>query len=142
MQFYIVDTNPERSAKLLPDYALVQVQLREGWQILSDIGHRFGVTWDGQNKCYNKHHPLTRSFSCSGRFDTLTIHYEACLLEHARRDFMSTTWHVRFKDLPANEIWAELPDTPEEETAHYLLTQKHAHLSATETKRLEGIWLP
>ena len=60
MQFYVIHENPKRNAELLPDYAIKNVNVREGWQILSDIGHAVGVTWEGQNKCYNINHPATR----------------------------------------------------------------------------------
>ena len=86
MQFYIIDPSPDTNADILPAYALKRVNLREGWQIISDIGHRFGFEWDGQTKEYNPHHPLTRSFSYRGSFTWLFLHYIACLDAYIARD--------------------------------------------------------
>ena len=130
MQFYIVDPYPMDNAAMLPDYAIKSVNVREGWQILSDIGHRFGVHWEGQNKCYNKHHPLTRSFSHREAFKAFHQHYRACLSEYIRRKFgKATHWHAHWPFVPVAVIYDRLPETQYEETKHYLLTTKASHLS-------------
>lgn len=39
-----------------------RVNVREGWQMISDIGHAVGVTWETQNKEYNRWHSNTRKY--------------------------------------------------------------------------------
>lgn len=39
-----------------------RVNVREGWQMISDVGHAVGVTWDTQNKEYNRWHSNTRKW--------------------------------------------------------------------------------
>lgn len=141
MQFYILDPDPKTSARMLPDYALKSVNVREGWQILSDIGHRFGVEWEGQNKCYNAAHPLTRSFSNWPSFQTYVKQYRACCTEYLRRYKKSRAEIDRFCDgfdclEPFWELTAAVPATPAKECAHYLLTRKGAKLSNSEFRRL------
>lgn len=52
MQFYRLHKQPEISAKMLPDYALKLVNIREGWQIISDCGHALYLSWETQNNVY------------------------------------------------------------------------------------------
>ena len=138
MQFYIVDGNPDVSASLLPDYALKRVNIREGWQIISDIGHRFGFKFPCQNKCYNAFHPLTRQFSNQKDFLKLFYNYNACCLEYKRR-FRKTTVHI---DLFISNFFFLLckseafPRDQFEEVRHYLKTRKGKHLTEIEKERL------
>lgn len=79
MQFYIIHEDPKTNVQLLPEYALKKVNIREGWQILSDIGHIHGVSWPKQNKIYSASHVLTRSFCVNLiAFDRFMLHYIAC----------------------------------------------------------------
>ena len=138
MQFYIVDKDPLKSAELLPDYALKMVNIREGWQILSDIGHRFGFMFEGQNKHYNMYHPLTRSFSNKEDFKILFNNYHECCLEHAKR-FKKETEHIlRFKSnfTQIETIAHILPKDTFEEVRHYLTTSKRKHLTESEVERI------
>lgn len=138
MQFYIIHKDPETNAKLLPDYALKRVNIREGWQILSDIGHRFGVTWDCQNKHYNMYHPLTRSFSTRSQFLSFKNYYHACLKEYEKRYGKPTIWHVNYYNVPWGKIHDALSMTTEQEVINYLTTSKAKHLTEAEIKRLKN----
>lgn len=62
MQFYRLHKQPEISAKMLPDYALKLVNIREGWQILSDCGHALYLSWETQNNEYNRYHLIHGNF--------------------------------------------------------------------------------
>lgn len=134
MQFYIVDPSPTTNAKRLPDYAL-RVNMREGWQILSDIGHRFGVTWENQNKCYNKHHPWTRQFSHKGNLNQLVYHLRACCEELYNRTGKIYGWYGWVEDFYTGEneeLFLSLPRDQYEETIHYLETAKRDKLEKEE----------
>lgn len=138
MQFYIIHKDPETNAKLLPEYALKRVNIREGWSIVSDIGHRFGVTWDGQNKLYNAHHPLTRSFAHLYAFGKFCLHYEACLAAYIERGIGGrTVWHDAFEAAPLRAIAGELPADAFGEVRHYLLTAKRDKLTDGEIATME-----
>lgn len=62
MQFFIIHNDPKTNFNTLPHYAIHKVNIREGYQILSDIGHLFNVNWIGQNKPYSIYHAETRRF--------------------------------------------------------------------------------
>lgn len=79
MQFYRLSEDPGINVCLLPEYAL-KVNVREGWQILSDIGHIYGITWKNQNKCYSKSHPTTRFHARDWEaIKSFLEHYRYCL---------------------------------------------------------------
>jgi hypothetical protein len=142
MQFYMLDADPIKSAKLLPDYALFKVNLREGWQILSDIGHIFGVTWPEQNALYSESHALTRMLcSTQERFNNFLQHYEANLTAYRiRTNILKCTWRVKYENFrvsnAATEIRAQIPNSEYDSTRIYLLTTKRKHLTAAEIERL------
>ena len=140
MQFYIVHPDPEKSAEMLPDYALKQVNLREGFQILSDIAHIHGVTWPEQNACYSRSHALTRKLSSSReRFQRFLENYNACLTEYERRWGKCSWVDKYFEFLGAGAdtaISRKLPADEYEDTRRYLLTEKRDKLTEAEAKRL------
>jgi hypothetical protein len=141
MQFYIVHPDPATSARMLPDYALKQVNLREGWQILSDIGHIHGVTWEGQCKLYSASHALTRLLcSTPERFQQFRAHYECCLLEYEDRFGKASSWDARYtaflKDHGPARIKDRLPHTEYESVRRYLLEYKADKLTNAEKTRL------
>jgi len=140
MQFYITDSNPDRSAALLPDYALQKVNIREGYQILSDIGHKTGITWNGQNKLYSASHALTRSFMTVPSFWEFVAHYRANLLEYEKRFNKQTAWHSKFAEFHmkgcAERIAARLPGDRFEEVRRYLIDCKGDKLSEAEKERI------
>jgi hypothetical protein len=140
MQFYIVHPDPATSARMLPDYALKQVNLRKGWQILSDIGHIHGVTWEGQNTLYSASHALTRLLCSSPkRFNEFLANYEACLREYARRFGKKASWSARYsKFLESGRGW-ELPADEYENVRRYLLGYKADKLTEAEKARLENV---
>jgi len=137
MQFYIINKDPAINAGLLPDYAIKSVNVRDGHQILSDIGHRFGVQWEGQNKPYNPFHPLTREFSHQDTFKWFVEHFDYCCVEYQHR-FKKTRQEIEsFKVFTKFDIIMEvLPLNREQETIHYLLTRKKDKLTANELNKL------
>lgn len=145
MQFYIIDKNPQRNAKLLPDYCLKRVNIREGWQILSDIGHMYGITWEGQNKCYSTSHPTTRHHGRSDdAFDKFLRHYEACLWEYRRRfneSVFHSKWQRALKSGSINRVRHSMPHdvTDEQASVAYLLSAKRDKLTEKEIQRLETL---
>jgi hypothetical protein len=143
MQFYIIHPNPETNAKMLPDYALKKVNIREGWQILSDIGHLFGVTWVGQYKQYNPYHVLTKSFWINQEaFMTFKSHYRHCLDEYSIRFGKGTSWH-QFFHYSYNTLAMltnVIPNkTIEQQNLEYLLTVKKKFLTTDDIKRLNNV---
>ena len=138
MQFYIIHEDPIINAYTLPEYALQKVNIREGWQIMSDIGHRFGVTWEGQNKPYSPTHAFTRSLSHASAFLRFFKHYEACCNAYRNRYGKSRAEIDSFvaarNDI--KRIVSRLPDTPTAETADYLLTAKQKHLTNRDVANL------
>jgi len=143
MQFYIIDSNPRENARRLPRYALKEVNIREGWQILSDIGHIHGVTWEGQNRLYSASHALTRQFCQSvDRFKEFVVYLDWCIDEYkfryvnekqrtcasiiafGRWDFFTVT---QFR-----QIREELPKDRYEQTRRYLLEYKRHKFTAAE----------
>lgn len=86
MQFYRVHIQPEISSKMLPDYALKSVNIREGWQTISDCGHALGLTWETQNNEYNRYHPNTwRFWKTKDMFYNLIDHYIYNIMEYNER---------------------------------------------------------
>jgi hypothetical protein len=141
MQFYIINKDPATSAKMLPTYAL-KVNMREGWQILSDIGHRFGVSFENQNKAYNPVHPWTRQFSHEQSFRNFVRHLEACCKEYYNRTGKLPCWcgwvagfmvHGKIED-----FLFELPANQENETIDYLCTSKASKMTEEELFNLRG----
>jgi hypothetical protein len=140
MQFYIVDPNPEKNIKLLPEYAIKKVNVREGWQILSDIGHMYNVTWEGQNKLYSASHVLTRSF-CVNAVEYLRFinHYVACVYSY------KNSWQKRYETFlesgAYHKLLSAIPDqrTSFEYQAEYMLKYKSKHLTEQEKINLINI---
>lgn len=133
MQFYIIDEDPATNLKILPEYALKKVNVREGWQILSDIGHIVGVTFHGQNKAYSLSHVLTRSH-CQNRFRFLRFiaHYEACVQS------VGGTFLEKFKNVNTSLITQAIPENRTEchFQAEYILNQKSHHINDAEFNRI------
>jgi len=142
MQFYIIHNDPKINASLLPDYALKKVNLREGWQILSDIGHKFNVTWEGQYAKYNPYHVLTKSFWMNKEaFDKFIFHYTYCLKEYRNRYDKETIWHKLFKFF-GKDNYCILYDKISNgdiisQNLEYLLTEKRKFLTEDEMERLK-----
>lgn len=143
MQFYILDKDPIKSAELLPDYALEKVNLREGWQIISDIGHIYGVTWGTQNKLYSASHSLTRYFACSkDNFWELIENYIACLYEYKYRFGMETIYHInyyKYSNYIYKNILEKIVGDKYKDCSNYLLKYKSKYLSDKEIERMKDI---
>lgn len=136
MQYYIVHPDSVISAKYLPLYAL-RCNLREGFQILSDIGHRFNHHWPHQCKPYNPVHPWTRTFSHRHRAG-LTVflnNYRACCEEYYNRTGKMTCWQQWFADIDVG-FWINVPADQEQETLHYLINYKSDKMEKEELLRL------
>lgn len=144
MQFYIIDDDPETNAKELPDYCLKKVNIREGWQILSDIGHAMGVTWEGQNGEYNRYHAETRQYwKDILSFKYFIDHYSACLDEFERRFLKDTIFRKKFTDYLYNAHYklsnefAKTTEKPERwQIIEYIATRKTKFLTDKEWKKL------
>ena len=139
MQFYIVHKDPVKNAKMLPTYAL-KVNMREGWQILSDIGHRFGVSWENQCKAYNPAHPWTRTFSHQQGFNRLIHGLEDCCNEYYNRTGKAPCWCGWVADFKAADkdetLFCSLPHDQEAETIHYLKNYKADKMTLKELEAL------
>jgi hypothetical protein len=142
MQFYIIHPDPLVSAHLLPDYALNKVNLREGWQILSDIGHILDVSWSGQNKLYSASHALTRSFCKDSRsFLNFLSHYESCLDEYSFRRGEDSPYANKYlifigSSVTCRTIQTRLPKDEYENNIRYLLKYKSDKISVDEKRKL------
>lgn len=138
MQFYIIHSVPKQNIKILPEYAK-KVNVREGWQILSDIGHMHAVTWPGQNKLYSTSHVLTRSF-CQNReaFKNFLSHYKACIF-----GFKNSWWkkYWEFSVYGESKLLLRIPKkrTAEQYAAQYMLDWKADKLDAMEIEVLQKI---
>lgn len=140
MQFYMIHKDAKTSAKLLPDYALKKVNIREGWQILSDIGHIHGIKWNGQNRLYSASHALTRSFCSKDAYNRFIQHYNQNLIEYEARFKSRTVFHDKFEAFADSgigfDLYLVLPESTYESTRQYLLSQKTKHLSEDEIVKL------
>lgn len=136
MQCYIVHKDPKQSAKLLPTYAL-RVNMREGWAILSDIGHRFGVTFDHQTKAYN---PWTRTFSHKQGIGRLIVGIAMCCAEYVKRTGKYPCWceWISNFETKVEELLRALPVDQEAKTLHYLVTAKADKMTEAELTTLKG----
>lgn len=143
MQFYIINKDPWINAKILPDYCIKQVNVREGWQILSDCGHAIGVTWLTQNKEYNRYHPNTwRYWKNEKAFYDFIDYYIACLIECKDR-FGECKLYLTYRDKLRVFMTEALPYiknieslTDEQHVALYLLNRKKQHLNIQDLERM------
>lgn len=150
MNFFIIHKYPAKNAELLPDYAIFKVNCREGTQILSDIGWKFGVSWTGQFKPYSPNHAKTREFWRNRQaFDNFVEHLEACLLEYAGRAKKCgkqsyTKWHEVYNSFLDEAYEDLLMRIPSDGTAYtqdlcLLLNEKHDKLTEEEINRLGSV---
>ncbi len=123
--------------------------MREGWQILSDIGHAVNVTWEGQNKEYNKNHPACMRWrKDQDTFGLFLKYYIKCLLEYSERFDVSNKFHSKFSDFCFNKIECKIKKnlpkkrTEEQMTIDYLLQAKKNHLTKYEIKKLKSYVKP
>ena len=147
MQFYIINPDPDKNAALLPDYAIKSVNVREGYQILSDCGHAVFVNWSSQNKEYNRFHPNTwRHWKNKDSFYSFLAHYMACLSEYEKRfgeNKTYTTYKAKFDSFLCEAFClfhgAIYNFTDEQHMALYMLRQKDKHLTQDEKDILKHI---
>lgn len=104
MRFYMIYEDAAESAAALPA-AMIRVNVREGWQILSDIGHYLDIHWPNQNKPYNVNHPTTmRMRESQAALSLFQAHYLAALNEWERRFPKPGVWESWVVEVP----WADL----------------------------------
>lgn len=121
------------------DYALKQVNVREGWQIFSDIGHSVGVTWEGQNKRCSPTHARTLSLATRERFFWFCHHYQSCLREFENRTGKKAHWES-LRDKVSHDtlslINTRLPVDEEDAYLRLLTTVKSDQLTPADHFRL------
>lgn len=125
MQFYMISPDPAISAQHLPDAAL-KVNVREGWQMISDIAHSLGLVFKGQNEAYSPNHATTmRLRESRAEWERFMAHYRECLSEWRRRFKSTTVWHECWEFVPRAKISARLASADRFTTcAHYIATTK------------------
>ena len=146
MQFYMLHSDPVPSSRALPDYALFQVNLREGWQILSDIVHTvYGTTerdacFPGQNKLYSASHALTRQLGTKAMFVRFMRHYTANLDEYERRKGKPSAYAKKYDSFLRNYFVTvlayQLPADIYESARQYITTAKADKLTASESENI------
>ena len=131
MNFFMIHENAQISAINLPDYAILNVNVREGWQMLCDMGHIVGVFWNTQNKLYSASHPNTRMhIQDKEMFDRFISHYLACCQEYQIRTGKINKIIKNFYDFHKEEIHLKIKDKLPiisdfyQSQIHYLINNK------------------
>lgn len=149
MQFYIIHEDPYQNAKLLPDYAIKKVNVREGWMILCDCCRAVGIEFEGMTKEYNRYHPNTARFWVDrNTFHRFMSYYNQCLNEYGKRFGYNTKMHLtyskkyiyffnRYYDDFFNDV--KFPGSKEKQVIQYMLERKSQHLTEEERERLVKI---
>jgi len=140
MQFYIIDLYQVENAKKLPAWAL-RVNIREGWQILSDIGHATGISWEGQNREYNRYHANTwRFWKTKEDFLKFYYHYKACLDEYKRAYKIKPKYLDFIGNVPMQEILDNInTDSEEKSVIKYMLERKSKNMSVEEIDIMKNL---
>jgi len=144
MQFYIIHDDPKVSARLLPDYG-IKTNVREAYQMLSDMGHLFDIKWEGQFNKYNPYHAETRQYWKNiGCFDFFINHYEHCLMQYEIRFWQQTKWHegyFSFQKRAHNLLREAIIGRSEKynQVIQYLLVVKSKHLKPKEITALQSM---
>lgn len=128
--------DPELSARILPTYAL-RINIREGWTMMSDIGHRFRSHWAHQCEPCNPVHPRTRTFSHRAGLTVFLNNYRACCQEYYDRTGKMTCWQQWFADIDTG-FWINVPADQEQETLRYLTNYKSDKMTPEELITLKG----
>ena len=140
MQFFVIHPDPVTNANMLPEYAITKVNCREGIQVLSDIGHNLGVTWEGQNKAYSIWHAETRRFMVNREsFELFVQHLLQCLLKYKEIKGKHCAYHDKFLIAKVSEIACALPQSRSHEDfmLDYLVRGKASKMSEYDLKRLK-----
>lgn len=144
MQFYQVHKCPFLNVYSLPEYAVLRVNVREGWQILSDIGHFLNITWEGQNKPYSLGHPATvKQRRDKESFRRFLAQYKACLHWYKVLTWSETVFHERIKNVPEEEILHRIlfeTLTEEQASISYLIDFKSKFITEKEKEKLLRIF--
>ena len=139
LQFYIISKDLKKNFKYLPKYALEKVNIREGYQILSDIGHYYGVTWKFQNKKYNYNHPNVKKFCTYPMFQEFISHYEESI--NYKKDTIFVQKYSYFKKENGKKKLLAIiqKDNKYLQDIRYLLSSKKKNLQKNEIENLEKI---
>jgi len=144
MQFYIIHDDPRVNAKNMPKYG-VRVNVREGYHMLSTIGHLFSITWEGQYKTLNPYHAETRKhWKDIKSFDFFISHYEQCLVQYELIYWQQTKWHEGYFNFQkrAQSLLREAIISYSEkhnQVIQYLLSVKSKHLKPKEITTLQSM---
>jgi O6-methylguanine-DNA--protein-cysteine methyltransferase len=144
MQFYIIHDDPAVSSRALPDYG-IKTNVREGYQMLSDMGRLFDITWDGQFNEYNPYHAETRQYWKNiESFDFFISHYERCLAQYELRFWRQTKWHegyFNFQKRAYNLLREAIMGRSEKynQVIQYLLVTKSRKLKPKEISVLQSM---
>lgn len=123
MQFeIIIENDPIANANAISLDHLKAFQVREGYQIASDIGHNLRVWWNCQNAPYSIWHAETRRFMLTK--STFNEFYQNLLLCAERLGTKS--WIDKIAEIPVFEITDRLPTkrTPGQLMAEMMLRTK------------------
>jgi len=128
---------PEMSK--LPLWAL-RVNVREGWQMISDIGHAVGVTWPTQNKEYNRWHSNTRKWWIDrSKFQRLYTLFQIALFALCNKKDKTGVTYLK-KDVYFNGrfVFDKLPKnrTAQQHEVLYILERKSKNMSEEERQAL------
>lgn len=144
MQFYIIDKDAKTNAEWLPNYAIKKVNVREGYQILSDIGHYLDIHWENQNKEYNKYHPnISKYYKTKEMFNLFYDCYAACAEEYRNRFNKDHKYIAYFNyNVPTKDVFLEKIINMSDEvfTMKYLLDRKSKHLTNEYISSLQYIY--
>jgi hypothetical protein len=119
----------------LPLWAL-RVNVREGWQMISDIGHAVDVTWPEQNKEYNRWHSNTRKWWIDrSKFQRLYTLFQISLFElYNKKDKTGVAYLKKDAYFDGNRVYNKLPKnrTEQQHEVLYMLKRKSKNMSAEE----------
>lgn len=139
MQFYIIHSDPTLSSARLP-LSMLRVNVREGWQILSDIGHFYDLKWEGQTKPYNINHPTTMRFRESQEeFAVFIQHYRHCLAAYVVYYGGDSVWAINLRNVPKEEILDKIGPAQDRYATirEYILTAKSRQMKDGERAEFE-----
>ena len=119
-----------------------RVNAREGWQMISDIGHAVGVTWPDQDKEYNRWHSNTRKWWIKrGTFNTLMGIFVTSVNSLVKEnDKTGLTYLAKYQNSHAfiADIYYALPSfrTVRQHDVLYMLKRKSKNMTAEEQRAL------
>jgi hypothetical protein len=117
-----------------------RVNVREGWQMISDIGHAVGVTWPEQNKEYNRWHSNTRKWWIDrSEFQRLYTLFQISLFElYNKKDKTGITYFKKDVYFNGRFTYNKLPRnrTEQQHEVLYMLERKSKNMTEEERQVL------